>query len=504
MNQEIIIPARFEEAVASLPAPQSLSVNLPEVERLNSNMLPAEIANYVFDVADRTQCPPDFVAIAAVIGCSTIVGNRVRIHPKQQDDWLVVANLWGAAVGPPSAMKSPALKYALQPLHKIEQEHRKLWEAGSARAMADSEVAKMALEEARKAAKNLIRKHEVDAARGIIAEAHESALVLPVRKRLIVNDATVEKLGELLNENPRGLLLLRDELLGLLAKLEDEGFQIDRAFFLEAYNGDASFKYDRIGRGTIEIDIVTLSMVGGIQPSRLAPIVRGAVSGTSADGLLQRLQLAVWPDLSKTWEWRDRSPDPVAARAYDAAFRRLDALNLGTPHEPACLRFSADAQNHFIEWMTDLQKEARSETVSEAMQAHLQKMPATVASLALIFQLLIGEHDAVAENALLMALAWADYLRSHANRIYAAGFSAAEAGARVILERRTALAPEFSARDVHQKAWAGLADHSSVKEAIQVLVATNHIFAVEAPTNATGGRPTVRYFWHPQIVGAGE
>ncbi|QTL05847.1 DUF3987 domain-containing protein [Aquabacter sp. L1I39] len=164
-------------------------------------------------------------------------------------------------------MKSPALKYALAPLHKIERAWRKEWESENAQAEADAEVTKLALEEARKEAKKRLKDHDRDAAREIIAEAQEAALETPKRKRLMVNDATVEKLGELLNENPRGLLVVRDELPGLLAKLEDEAFQVDRAFFLEAFNGDAAFKYDRIGRGTVEIEIATLSLVGGIQPA---------------------------------------------------------------------------------------------------------------------------------------------------------------------------------------------------------------------------------------------
>jgi hypothetical protein len=40
-----------------------------------------------------------------------------------------------------------------------------------------------------------------------------------------------------MNENPRGLLLIRDELPGFLARMESEEFQSERAFYLEAYNG---------------------------------------------------------------------------------------------------------------------------------------------------------------------------------------------------------------------------------------------------------------------------
>jgi len=72
----------------------------------------------------------------------------------------------------------------------------------------------------------------------------------------------------------------------------------ERAFYLEAFNGDGGYTFDRIGRGTVRIESTTVALIGGIQPSKLAPLVRGAASGQADDGLIQRLQLAVWPDLS--------------------------------------------------------------------------------------------------------------------------------------------------------------------------------------------------------------
>ena len=91
-----------------------------------------------------------------------------------------------------------------------------------------------------------------EAARAILAEALQDEDKPPCQ-RIVVNDSTVEKLGELLNENPRGLLLIRDELSGFLAHIEREEFASERAFYLEASNGAGRFTYDRIGRGTVHI-----------------------------------------------------------------------------------------------------------------------------------------------------------------------------------------------------------------------------------------------------------
>ena len=45
----------------------------------------------------------------------------------------------------------------------------------------------------------------------------------PVRQRYLTQDTTVEKLGELLRDNPRGVLIYRDELIGFLARSTKRG-----------------------------------------------------------------------------------------------------------------------------------------------------------------------------------------------------------------------------------------------------------------------------------------
>src|SRR5262249_34090706 len=101
-----------------------------------------------------------------------------------------------------------------------------------------------------------------------LREAFEASGVpeAPVERRYIVNDATIEKLGELLNQNRNGLLLFRDELAGFLRTMEREGHESDRAFYCEAWNGSGAFSYDRIGRGTLHIAACCVSVLGGIQP----------------------------------------------------------------------------------------------------------------------------------------------------------------------------------------------------------------------------------------------
>ncbi|EJF78949.1 Uncharacterised protein [Candidatus Bartonella washoeensis] len=51
------------------------------------------------------------------------------------------------------------------------------------------------------------------------------------------------------------------------------------------------------------------------------------------------------------------------------------------------MRFSPDAQELFREWWENLHKEVREDNLSPSLQSYLLKMPKTIASLALIFEL---------------------------------------------------------------------------------------------------------------------
>src|SRR5512132_2162704 len=97
-----------------------LPEGLPDVEALDPAMLPPRLRPWVMDIAERMQCPPDFPAAAVLVALGAVIGRRCGIRPKRRDDWTVVPNLWGAAVGRPGGMKSPAIEEALRPLRRLE------------------------------------------------------------------------------------------------------------------------------------------------------------------------------------------------------------------------------------------------------------------------------------------------------------------------------------------------------------------------------------------------
>lgn len=474
--------------------PKPLPESKPAVMQFQADMLPKSISDYVFDVADRQQSLPDYVAVAAIVGLAGLLGRKAIICPKQLDDWSVVPSQWGAIIGRPSAMKSPSMKEALKPLQQFDNQAAKQFKEDKQNYDEECQLIELEKSAAKDRAKKALKSDNRQAAREALKLANHP--VIPTRQRLIVNDATVEKLGELLNENPNGLILVRDELSGWLSKLTKEDYQSDRAFYLECFDGNNHYTYDRIGRGTIEIQSCTLSIMGGIQPSKIATLVHNAIKGTADDGLIQRFQLAIWPDDIGEWKWIDRAPNTQAKAEYYAVFEMLHNLKFNTVNEePRQFRFSKEAQELFIMWMNENQAAARGKDIHAALESHILKMPKTIAGLALLFEIIDGGRETVGEEATARALDWADYLLSHAHRLYSLVMNHSIDGAKLLLERKNKLPNPFTARDVQRKCWSGLDNIETVNEAINWLIDYGHIQANTLNAIDTHGRPKIIYQW---------
>src|SRR5208283_1921869 len=207
----------------------------------------------------------------------------------------------------------------------------------------------------------------------------------PTLRRLIVNDATFEAMHKTMSENPAGILVIRDELTGWWSQLDRAGREGERAFCLQAWNGDTGHTIDRIGRGTIHVEACCMSLLGGIQPGRLRSYLAEALEdGPSNDGLIQRFQLLVWPDTEPGWEYVDRAPNAAYEEQAMLMFRKLVELEA---EEPLRFRFAPDAQELFIEWLAELEAKVRGDELPPALVSHLSKYRKLMPSLALLFEL---------------------------------------------------------------------------------------------------------------------
>ncbi len=495
-------PATAEDWPEPVPLPDAL----PPVMPFDVGLLPEALRGWVADIAHRMQCPPDFTAVGAVAALSSLVGARAVVKPKARDDWAVVPNLWGLIVGRPSVMKSPAMGEAIKPLHRMEADELQFHKAAMEEWDLDNRVEALASEAREKEAKKLAAK-DPTAARELLRATQTAPR--PIERRYIVNDATVEKLGEVLMNNPWGLLAYRDELHGLLCSLDKQGQEGSRAFYLQAYDGNQGYTFDRIGRGTQRIPRVCLAMLGGMQPGKLQSYIRDAVSGGGGDdGLLQRFGLAVWPDVTREFEYVDQWPDTPAKQAAWEVFERLNTLQPTSDNEPQEWRFSPGAQAIYVQWVTAFENEIRGDEIHPALVSHLAKYRKLIPALALIFALVDTPESGnlIHEAELLRALAWGKYLRSHAERIYSAAVMPETSGATILLAKIKAghLGDGFKPWNVAVKHWAGLVTPDAVRKAADLLVDYGWLVHETVQASAKGGRPSDRYIVHPLVMKEGK
>ncbi|MVM36335.1 DUF3987 domain-containing protein [Spirosoma sp. HMF4905] len=492
-------------------APQPITTNLLDVLPMEAEMIPEPLRPWLTDIAYRMKCPLDFVAVAAITMFSSLIGTRLTIQPKNRDDWTIVSNVWGAVIGDPSTMKTPSVNEVFRPLNRISTEAREQFEEEQKRYQQEQMTYELQ--------KKVYQSQELDRLKGKPSTdpiGYPETPKNPTERRFIANDPTIEKLADLLNENPTGILVTRDELIALIAAWDKSGREQDRAFYLEGWNGNGSIIIDRMARGTTHVKNVCITLFGGIQPSRLLGYLKAATEHDN-DGFVQRLQLAVFPDKA-AWAYTDEFPDKAARDKAFTLIKQIVQSDFAAIAYPAneynrlpYTRFDEQAQQVFKDWLVKWETQVLPNE-SGLLQEHFTKYRSLVPSLALIFHVLNCESNPVEASeapkrlvsieAARMAIRWCEYLQSHARRIYGLLDTVSATAAKELLRhlKKGDLKDGFKVRDVMKKGWANLNTTASVDSALAELIDRNWLKEV-VPTPPMTGRPEApHYLIHPQII----
>jgi len=496
--------------------PEKITSELLSVEQLTEELIPESFGAWVIDIAGRMQCPLDYPFATVIVMCASIIGTRCAIRPKSKDSWQVVPNLWGGLVGSPSALKTPAIQEVTRMLTELETNKFNEFEDEQIqyqRNIRTWEIKKSILEEELKKTLKSKQSNSLDADEvdNRLNEHEDNPPKEPILRRYSTSDSTVPKLQELMSKNPQGIFVLRDELHGFLTSMEQEGRETDRAFHLEAWSGQGSFILDRIGRGTIRSDLICESVFGSIQPARIIPHIRQTLSGSANDGLFQRFQILVYPDIT-SWSYIDKLPDKDAEnRAFrlikklnDMDFRKDAGAILEEGYKIPYLRFSPEGQELFKDWISDLEGRLRNNDEPPAIQEHLGKYRSLMPSMALIHHLLnVADgkaHGPVSLASAKLAAATCDYLESHARRIYhmAGNITPRAAGSLTEKIKLGTLNDGFTARDVHRKGWSLLTEIDVVNAALIELVEENWLKS-KKQTPPHGGKTKDVFYINPMV-----
>jgi hypothetical protein len=462
---------------------------LPRVEPFPVDVLPDAAARLVTEGADAIGCPRDFVGLAVLVIIAGTIGRSVSLLLKS--GYFAVSAIFGGCVGPPSDGKTPALKAA----------------AAAVRAIDDTLADKFArdMEQWNDEVSKL--------------KKGDKPPLQPKLQRIDVDDVTTEMLPVLLSENPRGLLMTRDELTALVLGMNQykSGKGNDRAVTLKIWSGDRIVK-DRVGhenREPIRCPHPCLSIIGGLPPDMLGDM---ADAKGRADGFIDRF-LLVYPDPVPVAGWSERGiPGDVAKDWRDLVariwMRSLDIKD--GKYVPHAMFFSPAGKAQWEKRFNAHADEMNDEAFPPSLRGAWGKLREYAGRLTLVLTLMYHAADPTADPLDVPSVgprqvddAWKliDYFKNHTRRVYAVisrGPVTGEArAAKAIVDWvRSGRLSVFTEHQFKQaRRWVKDEDLTA---ALSYLTGRHAIRIRQAPKNSPkGGRPSSpSYEVNPALFGA--
>ena len=230
-------PANGAAKIEAWPEPINFLSDLSATPFAREHV-PAEIGDFAFAYAEQSGFDPTITVLAAVVAASAALSDDFKLLADSGTGWMQSARLWGLTVAPSGAGKSPAHSAMLHPLHEVQRD--------------------------------LYAEYERT------VEALTSEESKPPRPRIVIADATVEALSEVLRDNPRGVLVANDEFesfLGSLDQYKRGAASRDRGEWLRLFDG-GPHTVERVQRGSVYVPNFGASLLTATTPTALAKVAK--------------------------------------------------------------------------------------------------------------------------------------------------------------------------------------------------------------------------------------
>jgi hypothetical protein len=303
--------------------------------------------NLCVAAAKAANAPVDYTATALLTTAAAMIGNARSIAPAP--DWEEPCILWGMLVGVPSSGKSPAVDPFTRMVSAFEAEMAHDFEQTLRTYTADLEVASQKKEFWKIAIKTALK--DGNPAPTLPPDAQEP--LPPHRPRIMIADATMEATADIAAANPKGLILIRDELAGWWRGFNRYGGDGERQFWLQAY-GARQHTVDRkkLDR-PVRIRRLSISVLGGTQPDVLAKLLKGEEDGFSSRPLY------CFPEPVSGFALIDRAIDFSGARSGLERLHGLAMVEDGqTDPRPFVCNLEPKAAKLFERWWGKWRAEA--------------------------------------------------------------------------------------------------------------------------------------------------
>jgi hypothetical protein len=423
---------------------------------------------------------------------SGLIGVARRVQATRS--WQQPMTCWTCLVGLSGSGKTPSLDVVKRALSVVEKGRQQ-----------DNAARQLAHETRIERAKAALKKWKDDVAAAVDAgqpppvKPAEAADVRPfVVPRLYVSDCTIERLAPLLEARPRGVTYVADELARLFMNLERYSGGSDRAFWLEAWDGN-SFVVERLGRPPVMLPHLLVGVVGGFQPDLLARSFAG-----DSDGIYSRF-LYAWPPEAPFREPADDADetDPEIINA----FGRLANLQAGDDEAfaPRSVPLTAEARREFAAFAEFAHQErklldGREREYQAKGTGHVLRLSGTLCFLEWAWS---GGAEPVtieAQHVERAVLLWKLYLWPHGRAaLRLVGLSDKHGHARAVLRwLHAGNKTTVSREEVRREALSRRLDAGEVQTLLDMLVRAGWLR--EVTVKASGpGRPPRRWGVNPRL-----
>ena len=308
--------------------------------------LPEVMSALVQDGSAAINCDPGYVGLPLLVAAAAAIGTTAQLEVKK--GFREYPTLWGVLVGDSGTAKTPALRVGLEAIKEADKH---------------------------------LRAPVTSRPNGVLGGAE------PAMRRTIVGDITMEALAELLSLNPRGLLMCIDEFAGWITRMDRYANSAggDMPAYLSMFEAQG-FSVDRKSEGSFVVEQGALSIIGGVQPAVLSPLLRGK---NTANGLFARLLFVRQPRRQK--KWSEAEVTDQVLEAWRLVIEQLLLRSHGGDGLPEHFRLHREAKARWVAFVEELYaEEADMEPILRTSWSKLDRLSIR---LALVLHLVEAASD---------------------------------------------------------------------------------------------------------------
>ena len=287
-------------------------------------LFPTVLRDYALEVSESVGCDPMVPISAGLAAACAAIDSRSRLE--LTNGYKVPPVLWLMTIGSPADKKSPGSKPMFTVLSDIERDDAARYKMDMLRWEAEEAMfaaAKKSFLQQAGGGEHILGALGGDPLAGLAQLP--TLRPQPVPKRLVIADATSQKMVRLAAERPQGLLCYLDEANGFFNKMVNAGSGDDRSAWVVSYESDRYFM-DRVGTGSTIAENLAVSIYCNVQPQ----VFRKVLPNLSSDGLIQRFipmtlrpsktrlgnPVPAWSSCKPTWDHMIRQLHATGERHY--------------------------------------------------------------------------------------------------------------------------------------------------------------------------------------------